>query len=82
MKGNPGRYFHGSAWYGWPGAAALYSEGYDKGTLYLAVLDGRSKRLIWLSAANARLLPHVSLEKRLERVDAAVRQILATFPPR
>jgi hypothetical protein len=40
------------------------------------------RRMIWIGAAEARLLPHISLKKRLSRVDAAVHRILADFPPR
>jgi hypothetical protein len=82
VKGDPARYFYGPGWYGWPGIETLYTEGYDAGTLYIAALDPTSKRIIWLGAADARLLPHVSLERRVRRVDAAVAQILARFPAR
>lgn len=82
VKGDPSRYFYGAGWYGWPGIETLYTESYDAGTLYIAVLDAQSKHMIWLGAADARLLPHVSLERRVRRVDAAVEQILARFPPR
>ena len=73
---------HGAGWGAWPGAETLFRENYDTGTLYLAALDGGSKRAIWLGAAQARLLPHVSLEKRAERVDDAIHAILADFPRR
>jgi hypothetical protein len=81
VKGNPGRYFYGLEWSGWSGAEALYTDRYDAGKLYLAVIDPRSRRMIWLGVANARLLPHASFEKRTKRVDAAVHEILAGFPP-
>ena len=66
-------------WYGWPGADAVY-DNHDVGTLYLAVLDRDTKRMIWVGAAQARLLPHISYEKRAKRVDAAVKKILTSFP--
>jgi len=69
-------------WAGWSGSEAIYRENYDNGTLFLAVLDPREKRMIWLGTAQARLLPHISLEKRLKRVDEAVQRILEDFPPR
>jgi len=72
---------HATAWSGWWGAEALYRESYDAGTLFITVIDGRSHRLVWLGAAQARLLPHASLEKKAKRVDAVVHQILADFPP-
>ena len=68
-------------WGGWSGAYAVY-ESSDAGTLYLAALDAGTKRMIWVGAAHARLLPHISYEKRVKRVDAAVQKILAAFPKR
>lgn len=81
VRGSPERYFYGAGWYGWPGANAFYTESYDAGTLYIAVVDPQTKHMTWIGAAGARLLPHISLEKRVKRVDAAVHQILAPFPP-
>ena len=75
-----GRSFNGTWWAGWPGEEGWYTDTYDVGTLYLAVADPRTKRMVWIGAAEARLLPHVSLEKRLKRVDAAVHRILVDFP--
>jgi len=66
-------------WYGWPGAQTVY-DNHDVGTLYLAALDRETKRMIWVGAAQARLLPHISYEKRVKRVDAAVKKILTSFP--
>jgi hypothetical protein len=79
--GGRGRGYVGNTWGGWAGVEPVY-ESYDAGTLYLAALNGETKRMIWLGAAQARLLPHVSYEKRVKRVDAAVRKILAPFPKR
>jgi hypothetical protein len=81
-QGDP-LYAWGTGWRtGWDGGAALYGENYDSGTLFIAALDPRSKQIVWLGAAEARLLPHVSLDRRLERVDAAVRATLKDFPAR
>jgi hypothetical protein len=83
QRGDPRDVAWGTGWWtGWQGGAAIYSESYDTGTLFLAILDRRSKRIVWLGAAEARLLPHVSLERRLGRVDSAVHDILADFPRR
>jgi hypothetical protein len=87
LSTSPGDALHGGPayarglWEGWPGAGAVYDT-YDIGTLYLAALDGATKQMIWIGAARARLLPHISYEKRAKRVDAAVRRILAPFPKR
>lgn len=72
---------YGPGWWGWP-TAEVYTESYDEGTLYIAVVDGQTKRMVWVGAAEARLLPLISIEKRAKRVDDAVQQILARFPPK
>jgi hypothetical protein len=69
-------------WYGWPGYETFRTESYDTGTLFVAVVDPPSKHMIWIGSANARLLPHISLERRAKRVDAAIHKILGSFPPR
>jgi hypothetical protein len=76
-----GRGYARGVWGGWPDAAIVYDT-YDEGTLYLAALDGTTKQMIWLGAAQARLLPHISYEKRAKRADSVVQQILASFPKR
>ncbi len=69
-------------WGGWAGPEVIEADNYEQGTLYIAVLDPKARRMIWIGAAEARLLPHISLERRLDRVDAAVEKTLADFPPR
>jgi hypothetical protein len=82
VHGDPGGRARAYGWYGWPGFARLGTESYEEGTLFLGILDPGTKRLTWLGAANTRLLPHVSLEKRVKRVQAAIQKLLAEFPPR
>ena len=82
VHGDPGGRMRAYGWYGWPGMARLSTESYEEGTLFLGVLDSDSKRMIWLGAANTRLLPHVSLEKRVKRVEAAIHDLLERFPSR
>jgi Domain of unknown function (DUF4136) len=66
----------------WPDASAVYSQSYDEGTLYIAVIDPHTKRRIGVGAAQARLVPTMSLERKAKRIDAAAHAILADFPPR
>jgi hypothetical protein len=73
---------YGAGWGAYPGAETLLRENFDAGTLFIAALDGASRQGIWLGAAQARLLPHISLEKRAKRVDDAVHAILTDFPRR
>jgi hypothetical protein len=37
--------------------------------------------MVWIGAAQARLVPTMSLDRKAKRVDAAVHAILAKFPP-
>ena len=82
MHGDPDLRFGGTSWMAWPDASAVYSDNYDVGRLYIAVIDPRSKRMIWVGVAQARLVPTMSLDRKAKRVDAATRSILASFPPR
>ena len=69
-------------WTGWAGGREVYSDNYDSGTLFIAAMDPQDRKIVWLGAAEARLLPHISLDRRLDRVDDAVAQILKDFPKR
>jgi hypothetical protein len=76
------RFYYGPGWGAWPGAETVLRENYDAGTLYIGALDGSSRKGIWIGAAQARILPHISLEDRAKRVDDAVHSILESFPRR
>ena len=83
VRGDPSRFGWGTGWWvGWAGAEAIDTDSYNAGTLFLAVVDPRTKHMIWLGSADARLLPHISIEKRYQRVDAALHKIFNDFPPR
>jgi hypothetical protein len=47
-------------------------ENYDAGTLYIGALDGGVEARHLDRRAQARILPHISLEDRAKRVDDAV----------
>ena len=72
----------GGYWVGWPGWEATYTENYDQGALFIAALDPATKHMTWLGVAQARLLPHISYQRSLGRIDDAVNQILEHFPRR
>jgi hypothetical protein len=67
---------YGIGWWG------VTRDTYDAGTLVLDVVDARKSALVFRGTAAARLVPQASLERRAKRVEEAVEQILATFPPR
>jgi hypothetical protein len=56
------------------------TDRYDVGTLFLDVVDARTRTLVWRGTASARLLSHASYEKRARRTEEVVRQLLETFP--
>ena len=72
----------GGWWMGWPGWESAYTENYDQGALFIASLDPETKRMTWLGVAQARLLPHISYDRSLARIDDAVEHILEDFPQR
>jgi hypothetical protein len=80
VQGDPSFGGWGGWWMMTPGWEAQYSDDYDEGALYIAVLDPNSQRVFWLGVAEARLLPSMSFERTLKRIDAAVTDILASFP--
>jgi hypothetical protein len=82
MRGDASLGGWGGWWVGWPGWEAHYTENYDQGALYIAALDPKTKHMIWVGVAQARLLPHISYERSLKRIDEAVKQVLEKFPRR
>lgn len=72
----------GGWWVGWPGWEGMYTENFDQGAIFVAALDPDTRRMAWLGVAQARLLPHISYDRSLERIDDAVAQILEDFPAR
>jgi hypothetical protein len=82
VQGDPSFGGWGGWWMMTPGWQAQYSDNYDEGTLYVAVLDPDSQRMFWLGTAQARLLPSMSFARTIERIDDAVAAILKSFPPR
>jgi hypothetical protein len=75
------RGYVGDPWMGWYGANAVY-DSHDDGTLYVAAVNPETKRMIWVGGAQARILPHLTYEKRAKRAQAAVEKLLAAFPKR
>lgn len=57
-------------------------QSYERGTLIVDAVDRRENGLVWRGSASARLLPHLSYEKRAARAEEAVARIFATFPVR
>jgi hypothetical protein len=57
-------------------------DSYQRGTIIIDAVDRAENTLAWRGSASARLLPHLSYDKRAKRAEDAVAQILKTFPAR
>lgn len=81
VRADPQGYWGGTWSANWmTDGGAYYSDSYDEGTLYIAMVDPSSKRIVWVGLAQARLVPTMSFERRKKRLDAAVHRILERFP--
>jgi hypothetical protein len=58
------------------------SDAWNEGTIILYAADAKTGQLIWSSTANGRLQSYPGYEKRLERFNDAIVEMLADFPPR
>ena len=65
----------------WVQAHHASMDSYERGTLFIDVIDARTRTLVWRGTASARLLTSASLEKRAQRTEDVVEHILADFPP-
>lgn len=54
---------------------------YHEGTLILDVVDARSKNLIWRGTATGTIDPGATPEKKTQKIDDAVQEVLRDFPP-
>jgi uncharacterized protein DUF4136 len=62
------------------GTTTTVSE-YQEGTLLIDMIDPSSKQLIWRGSGQARIRQSSTPEDREKRINEAVKQILADFPP-
>ena len=72
---------------GWGDRGGMMRSGtyvleYEQGTLILDIVDSSTDRLVWRGSAQAEVDSDATPEKREKRIDAAVGQILESFPPR
>ena len=54
---------------------------YDKGSLILDIIDTQSDRMVWRGSIQAELDQMATPEVRAQRINAAVKEMLAKFPP-
>jgi hypothetical protein len=63
------------------GVSHTWVHQYDEGTLIIDILDGKEKHLIWRGTAQGKVDLFGKPEATIERINAAVKKILAPFPP-
>ena len=69
---------------GWGGVgwSETYTVPYDEGTLAIDVIDIAKRKLVWRGIGVGRLKENPKPEQVTERVNAAVDEVLAQFPPK
>jgi len=65
--------------FGW---TVSHTVDYDTGALVLEMLDPTTDRILWEAVASTVVVERATATERKERVDKAVRKMLADFPPR
>jgi len=76
----PSSWGYGPGWY-WGIGTEVQAREYTQGTLVLDFVDGATKQLVWRGTASAEITGSRTPDERARRVDEAVREILAPFPP-
>jgi len=72
---------HRYTWGGSPEKEA-YLDQYDEGSLILDASTNKPRKLVWRGYAQTALLKNPSEERTRQRIELAVRKILAKFPPK
>ncbi len=68
-------------WYGAGGTQSVIDD-YELGTLLVDFISPKTNTVIWRGKAQSRLYEIKSPQERQERVQAAVDELLAQFPPK
>jgi hypothetical protein len=78
-------YGYGYGYWGHPG---MYGPGggidvtqYDEGTLVIDVIDMTEQKLVWRGIGSGPMSQSPTVEERTEKINKAVHEILAQFPP-
>jgi hypothetical protein len=74
--------YWGVAGFGGVGWTETYTVPYEEGTLAIDVIDVAKRKLVWRGFGVGRLREDPKPEEAAERVDSAVAEILAQFPPK
>ena len=66
-------------WYG--GYYGRHVSTSTEGTLYIDLIDAKTKSLVWQGMGTSKLITSSNMEKREERIRLIVSEILAKYPP-
>ena len=73
--------------YGWGWSPWFWNTGYNtvssttEGTLYIDFIDGEKKELVWQGMGTSALVTTGNIEKKEERINEIVAEIIARYPP-
>ncbi|QSQ25372.1 DUF4136 domain-containing protein [Pyxidicoccus parkwayensis] len=71
-----------SPYYAGAGAPYTYAREYEQGTLILDFVDAKSNKLVWRGTAQAEVNENPSASRTRGRINEAVEEMLAHFPPK
>jgi len=75
-------YGYGGYWGGrYGGMGSVDVSQYDEGTLIIDIFDIAKKELVWRGSGTGVMNPGASVEERTAKINTAVAEILAQFPP-
>ncbi len=72
---------YGWGWYGGMGTTTSTVQEIPVGTLVVDLVDVQRKELVWRGVAKSQLDSEASAEQRQERLDDAMKQLFASYPP-
>jgi hypothetical protein len=81
VGGPHGRGWRGAGW-GGVGWSETVVDQYEMGTLVIDLVDVSMRRLVWRGSGTRRLSRNPQPDRVTQRVDEAVEEILAQFPPK
>lgn len=80
--GGPHRRHWGGAGFGGVGWSETTVDQYEEGTLVIDLVDTSTRRLVWRGSGTRRLARNPGPDQVTQRVNEAVDEILAQFPPK
>ena len=66
----------------WAGTPETYVYEYDEGTLILDIVNPQNKQLMWRGSATDEVNFKSNPEKDQSKINQAVQELLAHFPPK